>query len=136
MIIDFIGENIKNGSFSTTQHFFGLANDCSYEIGVIQIVLETSSTAKASKESLWMLTTNLIDRCSTNPNRAVSYFTWDAYKNRLVINFPSVAFHLLERIHTYPSFEFKSLFDNQKLEITNVIIRAEIRKQCSDLASL
>ena len=136
MIIDFIGENIKNGSFSTTQHFIDLSQDCSYEIGVIQIVIKTSSIERAPKESLWMLTTNLIDRCSTNPHRAVSYFTCDSYKNLFVINFPSVTFHLLERIHTYPSFEFKSLFDNQKLEITNVIIRAEIRKQCSDLASL
>ena len=129
MIIDFVSENIQGSTFTTSQHFCGLNSDCLYEIGIKQIVLNLKSNT-TQKTSLWMLTTNLIDRCSTNPNRCVSYFALEKLKNQLVINFPSVDFFLLERIHTYPSFEFQSLFGSQQIEIANVIVRAEVRKKC------
>ena len=127
MILDFIGENINGTQFSCSQHFPSLHADCSYEIGIKQIILKTK---EATLDSLWMLTTNLIDRCSANPNRSISYFSLDKLKYSSIINFPSVDFFLLERIHTFPTFELKNLFGTQKLEISDIIIRAEIRKRC------
>ena len=127
MILDFIGDNIHGSAFSSTQNFLNLHSECSYEIGIKQIVLKTN---EVTLDSTWMLTTNLIDRCSANPNRSISYFSLDKLKYSSIINFPSVDFFLLERIHTFPTFELKNLFGTQKLEISDIIIRAEIRKRC------
>ena len=128
MIIDFIGENIQGSSFSSSLHLSSLHSECLYEIGVKQIILKTN---EVTLDSLWMLTTNLIDRCSTNPNRSVSYFSLEKLKYHSVINFPSVDYFLLERIHTQPTFELRNLFGTQKIEIDHVIVRAEIRQKCS-----
>ena len=127
MILDFIGENINGTQFSCSQHFPSLYADCSYEIGIKQIILKTK---EATLDSLWMLTTNLIDRCSANPNQSLSYFALEKLKYHFIINFSSVDFFRLERIHAYPTFELKNVFGSQKLEISDVIIRAEIRKTC------
>ena len=129
MIIDFIGENIQGSSFSCTQNSLSLDADCSYEIAIKQIILKT---IEPTLDSVWMLTTNLIDRCSANPNRSLSYFSLEKLKYHANIYFQSVDFFLLERIHTNPIFELKNLFGVQKLEISDVIIRAEIRKRCLD----
>ena len=83
-----------------------------------------------------MLTTNLIDRCSTNQNRAISYFKIPAHKSDVLVNFPALEFFPLERIHTYPWFEFRSIFGNKKIEISQVIVRVEIKRECSDSANL
>ena len=135
MLIDFISENIHESTFTASQHICGLNSDCSYLIGVKQIILNLKSNSTTEDTSLWMLTTNLIDRCSTNPNRSVSYFVLEKLKKRFVIDFPSVDFFLLERIHTYPSFELKSLFGTEKIEIGNVIVRAELQQKCLVSAS-
>ena len=135
MIIDFISENIQGSAFTTSQHFCGLNSDCTYEIGIKQIVINLKSNKTDLDTSLWMLTTNLIDRCSTNPNRSVSYFCLEKVKTRFIFNFPSIDFFLLERIHTYPTFELKSLFGQQKIEIANVIVRVELRRKCLASAS-
>ena len=129
MIIDFISDNTQGSTFTTSQHFCELNSECLYEVGVKKIVLSLNSNT-TEDTSLWMLTTNLIDRCSTNPNRSLSYFALEKLKNRFVINFSSVDFFLLERLHTYPSFELKSLFGTQQIEIANIIVRVEIRRKC------
>ena len=127
MILDFIGDNIHGSAFSSTQNFLNLHSDCSYEIGIKQIVLKTN---EVTLDSTWMLTTNLIDRCSANPNQSLSYFALEKLKYHFIINFLSVDFFRLERIHAYPTFELKNVFGSQKLEISDVILRAEIRKTC------
>ena len=135
MLIDFVGENIHNSSFNSAQHLYQFLSDCSYEMGCLQIVLELKSTSITHRDSLWMLSTNLIDRCSANQNRAISYFTLQPNKKRFILDFPSVAFYPLERIHAYPSFELKNIFGRDRIEISNVIVKAQIRRRCSDSAN-
>ena len=135
MLIDFIGENITKSTFTTSPHLYELLQDCEYEFGCSQIVLQLKSNQMTEKHSLWVLKTNLIDRCSANPNRAVSYFFLDSNKSRFIIDFPSIGYYPLERIHTLPVFELSNLWGDQKIEISNVIVKADIRKTCSDLAS-
>ena len=134
MIIDFIGEE-NNGTFTSTQHFCRVLQDCSYEFGIKSIILELKKNANQNK-TLWMLSTNLVDRCSTNPYRAVSYFKIAALEKRVSIRFNSVDFFPLERIHSFPTFQFTNLFGEEKIEISNVIIRTEIKRKCSALANL
>ena len=134
MIVDFQG---NSHYFSSPQYFFNeLSSDCAYEIGVQTICLKLKPEAKMPKYLIWMLQTNLIDRCTTNPYRAVSYFTLETFKSEFVVNFPTVTFYPLERINTSPSFEFKNLFGHKILEISDVIIRVNIRKRCLDSQSL
>ena len=135
MLIDFIGENITNSTFTASPHLYELLQDCEYEFGCWQIILKLKTNQMTETQSLWALKTNLVDRCSANPNRAVSYFFLDANKSRYIIDFPSVGYYPLERIHTYPQFEIANLWDDQSLEISNVIVKANIRKTCSGLAN-
>ena len=124
MIVDFISSNCKNGAFSVNHHFCDLKPDYNYEIGVKQIILQLNE--KTTNSKICMLSTNLIDRSSINPYRAISYFSLQ-YKQNNFIDFPSVAFHPLERLHAHPVFEIKSVFNEAKIEISRAIIRAEIR---------
>ena len=124
MIVDFISSTCKNGTFSVNHHFCDLKPDYNYEIGVKQIILQLNE--KTTNSKICMLSTNLIDRSSSNPNRAISYFSLQ-YKQNNFIDFSSVAFHPLERLHAHPIFEIKSVFNETKIEITRAIIRAEIR---------
>ena len=128
MIIDFIGENMENDFFYTNLNFCHSLQDCNYEIGIRQIILEIEMF---KIPSIFMLTTNLIDRCSTNPNRAVSYFNVLPNKRKIIINFPSVDYFQLERIHSLPCFGFKDPFGTEKIKLRSAIIRAQVRK-CSD----
>ena len=135
MIIDFIGENINGSMFQSTQNFLSILPNCSHQIAIREIILDLKSN-KLKDDSLFMLTTNLIDRCSTNQNRAISYFKIPAHKSDVLVNFPALEFFPLERIHTYPWFEFRSIFGNKKIEISQVIVRVEIKRECSDSANL
>ena len=128
MIIDFIGENIENDSFYTNLNFCHSLQDCYYEIGIRQIILEMEIFRIPT---ILMLTTNLIDRSSTNPNRAVSYFNVLPNKRKIIINFSSVDYFQLDRIHSLPCFGFKDPFGTEKIKIRSAIIRAHLRK-CSD----
>mgnify|MGYP003338373498 CR=1 FL=1 len=134
MIIDFIGEE-NNGTFTSTQHFCRVLQDCSYEFGIKSIILELKKNTNQNK-TLWMLSTNLVDRCSTNPYRAVSYFTLEAYKERHFYDFPTVDYFPLERTNTRPRFGIRDIFGNKSIRILNIIVRAEIRPKCSDSANL
>ena len=135
MLIEFIGENIVKSSFSSSQRLT-LFPDCQYEFGCFQIILKLKSNKISEKNSLWALKTNLIDRCPANPERVVSYFVLDPNKLRFIIDFPSVGYYPLERIHTYPTFELVHLWGSQEIEISNIIVKANIRKRCLDLANL
>ena len=134
MLIEFLGENIAKSSFSSSQRL-ELIPDCQYEFGCSQIILQLKSNKTSEKHSLWALKTNLIDRCPANPERVVSYFILDVNKLRFIIDFPSVGYYPLERIHTQPAFELVNLWGSQEIEISNVIVKANIRKRCLDLAN-
>ena len=135
MLVNFVGENINGSIFSCTQHLYELSQDCSYDLGCVQMVLDLKSSTVSHRDSLWMLTTNLIDRCPANQTRSISYFTLQPNRKRFILDFPSVAFHSLERIHTQPTFELKNLFGKDKIEIAHVIIKVEIRRRCLDSAN-
>lgn len=128
MIIDFIGENVDNDFFHTNLTFCHSLQDCNYEIGIRQIILEMEMF---KVPTIFMLTTNLIDRSSTNPKRAISYFNVLPNKRKIIINFSSVDYFQLERIHSLPWFGFKDPFGTEKIKIKSAIIRAQLRK-CSD----
>ena len=135
MIVDFVGDSINGSIFTSAQHLYELSQDCSFELACVQIVLELKTSKVTHRDSLWMLSTNLIDRNPTNQNRSLSYFALQPNRKRFILDFPSLAFHPLERIHTQPTFEFKNLFGNAALEISHVIVRTEIRKKCLDSAN-
>ena len=135
MLIDFIGENIEDGVIITDIKLYEYLNNCAYEIGVREIVLEIKSGQINEKDANWMINTNLIDRCSANEKQALSIFTMNAHKNRYHIQFSPVTFHRLERIHTAPRFELNPIFKSTSLKIKDILIRLEIRKTCLDSQS-
>ena len=138
MLIDFIGENINGSTFASGHDFCGLLEDKDYEIGIRQILLEIKLTNRSmnQEDQFCLLNTDLVDRNSSNPNRAVSYFTLEAYKERHFYDFPTVDYFPLERTNTRPRFGIRDTFGNKNIRIVNIIVRAEIRPKCSDSANL
>lgn len=132
MFIDFIGEDLFDGILLTNFHLYEYLEDCSYEIGIREIILEIKSGQITEKDSNWMICSNLIDRCSTNQKRSLAFLVLNPHKNRYRIDFSSITFYPLERIHTLPRFEFRSVFKSDRLKIKNIIVRLEIRRRCSD----
>ena len=130
IVVDFICKNMDGNYIFPKQNLSCLQKDSLYEIGLTTIVLELNSVPEHSS-SQWMLTTNLIDRNSLNENQSISYFTIESNKDRLVLNFASVDFFPLERIHSLPFFCVKDPFGERKLNIRNVIIRICF-KRCLD----
>ena len=132
MLLDFVGANLTDGNLITNLHLYEHLNDCSYEIGVREIILEIKAGQITEKDSNWMVCSNLIDRCSANQKRALSFFVLNPNKNRYHLEFSPVSFHPLERIHTLPRFEFKPTFKRAALKIKDIVLRLEIRRKCSD----
>lgn len=132
MLVDFFTEYKESGAFYCNQHFWRNLDNCSYNIGIRAIILDLKEPLKTNNESCFMLTTNLIDRSSTNPNRTISYFILEPNKKSYIVNFSSVDKFELERTHTSSSFEIKSVFNDQEIKIKNLIVRASIEKTCLD----
>ena len=132
MLIDFTGEDLFDGALLTNLHLYEYLDDCSYEIGVREIILEIKSGQISEKDSNWMICSNLIDRCSANQKRALSFLVLNPHKNRYHLEFSPIAFHPLERIHTLPRFEFRPTFKRSPLKIKNLLLRLEIKRKCSD----
>ena len=132
MIIDFTGEDLFNGNLLTNIHLYEYLNDCSYEIGIKEIILEIKSGQITEKDSNWMICSNLTDRCSANPKRALAFCVLNPHKNRYHFQFSPISFHVLERIHTLPRFEFRPTFKKANLKIKDLLIRLEIKRKCSD----
>lgn len=134
MLIEFTGENIINGRFTAQLNLFEVCQNCSYEFGCFQIVLKLTKPLK-NEDHIWALKTNLCDRSLANPARVVSYFVLNNNKRNFIVNFSSVGFYPLERITFFPNFEIFNLWDEEKIEISKVIVKAEVRKKCLDSAN-
>jgi len=114
--------------------FVMLERDVAYEMSVNHIHIELKSNQISKDNELWCLSTNLIDRSTSNPLQAVSYFTLARGKLNYNVTHGPVASYPLD-VHQLENTEFlfRRVTKEKILNIQQAFVQIEI-KRCLESA--
>ena len=129
MIINLHFDSFNKNQFIYQGPYILLERNTQYQIAVRHINIDLKGSQITKENELWCLSSNLVDRSSTNQYQSISYFTLE--KGRQSHNFipASLVFYPLETHELEnPYFKIRNITKEKQVNIEKAFIQLEIRK--------
>ena len=129
MIVNLHFDNFNDNQFIYQGPFILLERNKDYEIAVRHVHVELKTNQITKNNELWCLSSNLVDRSSTNQYQAISYFTLEKGKLNQDHAPGSLVFYPLETHQLEnPQFIIRQISKEKQIQIERAFIQFELRK--------